>query len=151
MAPMTPLPGASIVIERAKNVQITNVISDDGWVHIVACNKVVVGLKADNCDTTALHLEHVLSGFVGLSADDCGATPCHMEACSYIEPNGVGFVGSNSGDYGIEIERGGYYDLTAGTLEGNAELYIEGKICTWSQLGQHKTIAVKGVTAITTA
>jgi len=144
---------ASATAERCNDVSLINLCLEDAWLNCVACNKVTADINAETCDATALHLEQCLTCFIGVEANGNTDSPCHFEGCNYLEPYSVGFIGTNAGsDYAIEIEKGGHYDLTAGTMTGNVnDLYIEANAFSWANLGSYKNIIVKGVIALTTA
>lgn len=147
--------GASIRCDNANLVYVNNSIftNAESWAYLSRCNYVsFINVNAESCSSTALHLEGILVGYVGMEANSCTATPCHMESCNYITSYGIGLIGTNAGaPYGVLMEKAGYYDLTAGTLAGAADLRIEDQTCTWAQLGTYKCITRKGVAIMTTA
>lgn len=140
--------GSSAVAEQLSDFEVVNVVLEDGAVQATACRQVTTEIDARNGSATPLDLRQCLRALVGLNSVDNTGNGVHAEACNYFAPSGTGIAGSGNSQYGMEIERGGYYDVTGVSVTGTTgDVRVQDTEYTWAELATSEGAFTKGITA----
>jgi len=116
------------------------------------CHSVTAGLTSTSATSNALSIKRANNAVVDMAASSGAATPAVFETCQRVDITAL--TGTGNTGYGVDIAKGGVYNLTGATITGTlGDFIIDGvsnASVTWAEASSYGALTRWGTTILIT-